>query len=161
MPSTLEREEIKVKRLFERLETVEEVAEKIEYREPNEAASLRGVVQEALEEAGPIRVSVAAALLHLSDRTVRTWIDEGLLTVVASRPLRLDPARLHQVLHLVRDLREAGQKRDLLDAVWYRLQDSALLDRNDLQRSLAEMRQGDLQPALSKAEEEASTTNQA
>lgn len=155
MTSTLEREETKVKRLFDRLEKVEEVAEKIERREPDEAASLRGVVQEALEEAGPVRVSVAAALLDFSDHTVRTWIEEGLLTAVSRRPLRVDPARLHQVLHLVRDLRDAGHKRGLLDAVWYRLQDSALLGRDDLQQSLAEMRMGDLRPALTKAEEEA------
>ncbi|WCD91342.1 hypothetical protein KPP03845_200303 (plasmid) [Streptomyces xanthophaeus] len=159
MTRTLEREEIKVKRLFDRLEKVEEVAEKIARREPDEAASLRGVVQETLAEAGPVRVSVAAALLEFSDHTVRTWIEEGLLTAVAKRPLRVDPARLHQVLHLVRDLRDAGHKRGLLDAVWYRLQDSALLERGDLQQSLAEMREGDLRPAMTKTEEESGTAN--
>ncbi|MFJ9195872.1 hypothetical protein [Streptomyces globisporus] len=146
MTSTLEREETQVKRLFDRLDKVEEVAEKIEKREPREAASLRGVMQEALEEAGPVRVSVAAALLDFSDHTVRTWIEEGLLTAASRRPLRIDPARLHQVLHLVRDLRDAGQRRGLLDAVWYRLHDEALLEQADLQQSLTEMRKGDLRP---------------
>ncbi|MBP0932408.1 MULTISPECIES: hypothetical protein [Streptomyces] len=159
MASTMEREETKVKGLFERLEKLEEVAEDIESREPGSAASLRGVVQEALEEAEPVRVRVAASLLEFSDRTVRTWIDEGLLTVRGEHPLRLDPVRLHQVLHLVRDLRGAGRKRDLLDAVWYRLQDSALLDRSDLQASLDEMRKGMLRPALSKAEQDAAEVN--
>ncbi|MDX2394127.1 hypothetical protein NJL88_29525 [Streptomyces sp. DK15] len=159
MTSTMEREETKVKGLFERMEELEAVADDIEGREPQSAASLRGVVRKALEEAEPVRVKIAAALLEFSDRTVRTWIGEGLLTVRTEHPLRVDPVRLHEVLHLVRDLRAAGHKRDLLDGVWYRLQDTALLDRSDLQASLKEMRRGALSPALTKAEQDAAAAN--
>ncbi|MGH3196558.1 MAG: hypothetical protein ACRDPY_47170 [Streptosporangiaceae bacterium] len=54
--------------------------------------------------------------------------------------LLLDVRSVHAVSHLVRELRAAGQDRDLLDQVWRRLEDAALLDRDDLRDSLNQMR---------------------
>jgi hypothetical protein len=50
---------------------------------------------------------------------------------------------VHAVSHLVSELRAAGQDRDLLDRVWHRLQDAALLDRDDLRDSLDQMRRSE------------------
>jgi len=41
---------------------------------------------------------------------------------------------------LVRDFRAAGETHDLLNKVWRRLADNAVLDRMDLGDSLAQMR---------------------
>jgi hypothetical protein len=56
--------------------------------------------------------------------------------------VQLDPLRLHDVLHFVSDLREAGRTKGLLEEVWHRLQDQALSERDDLRESLAEMHRG-------------------
>jgi uncharacterized protein (UPF0335 family) len=153
MTQTLEREEEQVRGLLDRVERVEAAAEQIEDQQPAVASELRSVAEDALCKAEPIRLKIAASLLDLSDRTVRTWVDEGVLALVSEHPRRVDPVRLHRVLHLVRELREAGRNRDLINAVWYRLQDAALLDREDLKTSLQQLRKGQVEPALTKDEE--------
>ncbi|MCX5016607.1 helix-turn-helix domain-containing protein [Streptomyces sp. NBC_00555] len=153
MTQTLDREEAQVRALFDRVERVEAVAEQIEEQQPANASELRHVAEDALSNAEPIRVKTAASLLDLSDRTVRAWVEEGVLALASEHPKRVDPVRLHQVLHLVRDLRAAGRSRDLLSAVWYRLQDAALLDREDLAASLGQLREGKAEPASTKDEE--------
>jgi hypothetical protein len=55
----------------------------------------------------------------------------------------LDVRRLYEVIALVRELRAAGQTHDLLNKVWQRLADNAVLERPDLRESLAQMRRGD------------------
>jgi hypothetical protein len=55
----------------------------------------------------------------------------------------LEASRLHEVMHLVADLRRAGKTRGLLDEVYRRLADQALLDRADLSVSLTQMSQGE------------------
>ena len=57
--------------------------------------------------------------------------------------LLLDVRSVHAVSHLVTELRAAGQDRDLLDQVWRRLADAALLERKDLRESLGQMRRGE------------------
>ena len=90
----------------------------------------------------------------MSDKTVRAWADDGLLTPRAVRPrLLLDAERLHTVLRFLNDLRAAGQDRDFRDNLWSRLQDEALLDRADLAESLSEMNAGNVRPALTSDEE--------
>lgn len=156
MTATLEHEKEQVKALFERVEAVEEVAHDIQASSPGNAVKLREVAERALGDAPPVRLKTAARLLALSDRTVRTWVSEGVLQLREEHPQRVDLVRLHEVLHLVQDLRAAGRQRDLLSAVWHRLQDAALLERADLQRSLEQLRQGEVTPAET-AEEEALT----
>jgi hypothetical protein len=55
----------------------------------------------------------------------------------------LDASRLHEVLHLVSDLRRAGKNRGLLDEVHRRLSDQSLLERTDLATSLEQMHRGE------------------
>jgi hypothetical protein len=128
--------------LLERVETLEEVAASMPARDPRRA-QLLGVVRAELAGAAPVRPVVAAEILHLTEKTVRDWAAEGVLTVHQQAPrLLLDADRLHQVSHLVADLRRAGQKRGLLDEVDRRLADDALVGRDDLNESLAQMRRG-------------------
>jgi DNA-binding transcriptional MerR regulator len=85
----------------------------------------------------PIRPVVAADLLDLTEKTVRAWANEGVLLVSEQEPtMRLEPRRVHEVLHLVREIRRIGRTRGLLDEVHRRLSDQALLEREDLAESL-------------------------
>jgi DNA-binding transcriptional MerR regulator len=70
----------------------------------------------ALAEEGTIRPVIAARQLGLSDKTVRAWAQEGVLAVAQRAPrLLLDERSVHEVSHIVRDLRALGKDRDLLD----------------------------------------------
>lgn len=145
--TTLERERCEMRRLFAQVERLEGLHERLASRlSDDEADEMEAAVVQALDELQPVRVPIASDLLDLDDKTVRSWLREGLLTEVDTTSSRthLDPKRLHKVLHLVRELREAGKTRGLLDAVWYRLQDQALLDREDLAESLEQMRRGEV-----------------
>ena len=129
--------------LLERVETLEEVAKSLPDADPRRAKLLE-VVRAELADAAPVRPVVAAEILQLTEKTVRDWAHEGVLTVYQQRPrLLLDADRLHQVSHLVDDLRHAGKRRGLLDEVYRRLTDEALSRRDDLAESLAQMRRGE------------------
>lgn len=157
MTSTMEYEEAQVRELFERVDAVAEVARVIEGDHPGEAARLLTVSRNALSQASPVRVPIAARLLLVSDKTVRAWVNEGLLKPQSHRPrLLLDTERLHDVLQFVRELRARGKDRDLLTNLWQRLEDEALLDRDDLAESLEQAREGLATPAMT-LEEERST----
>lgn len=152
--STIEREESALRDLFARMDEVLDVAHSIEGDRPQDAARLVCASRGVLSSAEPVRVPIAARILLVSDKTVRTWAGEGLLTPRSVRPrLLIDAERLHAVLHFLGDLRAAGQDRDFRDSLWNRLQDEALLDRADLAESLAEMNAGNVQPALTSNEE--------
>jgi DNA-binding transcriptional MerR regulator len=127
------------------LTTVEDVESVVLGMQPTDSGrkTLRSVIDRTLKATPPVRPAVAARVLGLTEKTVRHWADEGVLTIKQARPQRLDVERLHEVLHLLRDLREAGKTRGLLDEVWRRLSDQALLERTDLQESLAQMRRGE------------------
>ena len=56
--------------------------------------------------------------------------------------LLLDLRSVHEISHIVRQLRERGRDRDLLDEVWWRLNDAALLERADPQESIEQMHRG-------------------
>lgn len=150
----MEREEAAVRDLFARVDEVLDVAHSIEGERPEEAARLVHASSGALSSAEPVRVPIAAKILLVSDKTVRAWAEDGLLTSRAVRPRRLlDAERLHTILRFLDDLRAAGQDRDFRDNLWIRLQDEALLDRADLAESLVQMNAGNLRPALTSDEE--------
>jgi DNA-binding transcriptional MerR regulator len=158
--STMEREETAVRDLFARVDEVLDVAHSIEGERPQEAARLVHASHGALSSAEPIRVPIVAKILLVSDKTVRAWAEDGLLTPRAVRPrLLLDAERLHVVLRFLGDLRAAGQDRDFRDNLWNRLQDEALLDREDLAESLSEMNAGNVRPARTSDEERKARRN--
>ncbi len=137
--------------LFLRLDVIEDVARTLPADDVRRAR-LFNVVVDVLSDAEPVRPVIAARLLHLNEKTVRAWANEGVLKVSVQRPrLLLDVHRLHEVRHLVQDLRAAGKTAGLLDEVYRRLADSALLDRDDLQDSLAEMQRGEGRVVRSRA----------
>lgn len=136
-------EQRRIQYLFAQVEGIEAVAKTL--AEPDERRSrLLDIAKNLVATAGAIRPVIAASILELSEKTVRTWTDEGVLTVAGQEPnLTLDPLRVHEVMHLIQDLRTAGRDRNLLDAVWHRLSDQALLDREDLRESIDQMRRGE------------------
>jgi hypothetical protein len=158
--STMEREEAAVRDLYAWVDEVLDVAHTIEGERPQEAVRLVHASHGALSTAGPVRVPIAARILLVSDKTVRAWVEDGLLTPRAVRPrLLLDAERLHTVLRFLGDLRAAGQDRDFRDDLWNRLRDESLLDRADLTESLSQMNAGDVRPALTSAEEHGKRRN--
>ncbi|HVF04321.1 MAG TPA: MerR family transcriptional regulator [Frankiaceae bacterium] len=137
----VEREAASARDLLSRVEEIEEVARTLDANDERRQ-QLEEVVVRILRAAPPLRAGVAAQLLSLSERTVRAWAAEGVLRAADSTSTRLllDPERFHEVLHLVRDLREAGKTTGLLDEVYRRLVDATWLERSDLTESLAQMR---------------------
>ena len=139
---TIAVEETRIRKLLERVEIVEEVANSLD-KDDERRGRLLYVSQSALADEREIRPVIAAKLLGLSERTVRAWAEAGVLGIVSDHPrLMLDLVSVHTVVHLVQDLRAAGKERDLLDAVWHRLSDQAVIDRDDLRESMEQMLQG-------------------
>lgn len=132
---------------FEDVETLENVARTLPKAQ---AARLNQVALNILRAVTPIRAAAAARLLSVSEKTVRAWTAEGILARARntrSTRLLLDPEKLHVVMRIVSELHERGQDRRLMDAVYQRLTDQALLDRPDLQQSLEQMRRGEVSEA--------------
>jgi hypothetical protein len=136
-------EEARIRRLLERVETVEDVANTFD-EDDERRARLLAVSESALADEGAVRPVIAAKLLGLSERTVRSWAEAGVLPVVSDHPrLMLDLVAVHLVSHLIRELRAAGRNRDLIEAVTQRLSDGLLLQEDELQESLAQVRRGE------------------
>lgn len=131
-----------IRDLFDTIEELESVASSLA-KDDERRHKLDGVVAKTLRQAPPVRPVVAGELLDLTEKTVKAWAREGVLAIHSQEPrMLLDTMRLHEVLHLVSDLRRAGKNRGLLDEVHRRLSDQSLLDRSDLAFSLEEMRSG-------------------
>ena len=136
-------EEQRIRGLFDRVETVEDVAKTLP-EDDERRAKLLAVSNAALAEEGTIRPIIAARLLGLSEKTVRAWANQGVLAVAQRAPrLLLDVRSVHEVSHILRDLRALGRDRDLLDEVWRRLSDAALLEHPGLRESIEQMRRGE------------------
>jgi DNA-binding transcriptional MerR regulator len=135
-------EEKRIRGAFDRAEAVEDVARTLP-EDDERRARLLAVSTATLSDGGAIRPVIAARLLGLSEKTVRAWAAQGAIAVAQRKPrLLLDPQSVHLVSHIVRELREHGKDRDLLDEVWRQLNDSALLERADLRESIEQMRRG-------------------
>ncbi|KJK52734.1 hypothetical protein UK23_03020 [Lentzea aerocolonigenes] len=131
-----------IRDLFTTIEEIESVASSLA-EDDERRHKLDGVVARTLRQAPPVRPVVAGELLDLTEKTVKAWAREGVLAIHSQEPrMLLDTVRLHEVLHLVSDLRRAGKSRGLIDEVHRRLSDQSLLDRSDLAKSLDEMRSG-------------------
>lgn len=141
---SVEAEERRIRSLFERVETIEEVADTLP-EDDDRRTKLLAVSRETLAEEGTVRPVIAAKILGLSEKTVRAWAVAGLLSARQHAPrLLLDVPSVHAVSHVLREIRADGLGRDLLEHVWRRLEDQALLDRADLQESIEQMRRGDV-----------------
>lgn len=144
---TVQAELHRTNQLISQVERLEGVASSLPEQDARRE-ELCGVIEEMIRLAEPVRVVVAAAMLEVSDKTVREWVKEGVLIAIQERPrLVLDLSRLHEVVHLVRDLREAGKTAGLLDEVYRRLSDARWQEDADLAESLRQADQGQLIPA--------------
>jgi DNA-binding transcriptional MerR regulator len=136
-------EERRIRGLFERVEAVEDVARTLP-EDDERRAKLLEVSSAALADEGTIRPVIAARLLGLSEKTVRAWTSQGVIAAAQRSPrLLLDLQSVHEVSHIVRELRAHGRDRELLDEVWRRLSDAALLERADLRESIEQMQRGE------------------
>lgn len=137
-------EEQRIRSLFKRVETIEEVAGTLP-EDDERRARLLAVSRDALVEEGTVRPVIAAKILGLSEKTVRAWAAAGLLSARQQCPrLLLDVPSVHAISHVLQEIRADGLERDLLEHVWHRLEDQALLDRADLQESIEQLRRGDV-----------------
>jgi hypothetical protein len=136
-------EEQRVRTLFEAAENVEEVAHSLPEGDERRA-KLLDASSAVLAEVATIRPVIAAKLLGLSEKTVRAWAEQGVLTIAKRTPrLLLDATSVHEVSHFIEQLRRAGRNRDLLDEIGRRLHDQALIEQDDFQESLAQIRRGE------------------
>ena len=109
--------------------------------------TVREVVQDLLAHAEPVRATVASKILGVDEKTVRAWVKDGLLTPVREKSrLMLEAERLYAVATLVQDLRRTGRTRNLVEAVWRRLQDRGLLEDDQLAEGLRQMARGEGRP---------------
>jgi hypothetical protein len=129
--------------LMERVEELEGVAQSLPEGDSRRQTLLR-CVEKDLASATPLRPRIAAQLLQLSEKTVRAWTDEGVLRRAdgSSPRVLLDVERVHKVLHLLKDIRDAGHTAGLLDEIYRRLVDETWLTREDLADSLEQMARG-------------------
>jgi DNA-binding transcriptional MerR regulator len=136
-------EERRIRSLFGRVETVEDVARTLPANDDRRARLLE-VSNAALADEGTVRPVIAARLLDLSEKTIRAWASQGVIATAQRTPrLLLDLQGVHEISHILRDLREHGRDRDFLDEVWRRLNDAVLLERPDLQQSIEQMHRGE------------------
>ena len=92
-------EEQRIRNLFERVETIEEVAVTLPQGD-DRRTRLLAVSRDALAEEATVRPVIAAKILGLSEKTVRAWADAGLLTTTQRSPrLLLDVPSVHRVSH--------------------------------------------------------------
>jgi hypothetical protein len=117
-------------------------------RDPTVSPQLRRrltLMRQRREEGLPgVRLSVAAGLLGLSERTVRDWAGRGPLDLVpGAKPARVSTTSLARVVPLVKQLQAMGQDRDLLRALIERLEDERVRSLPRVKKSLKQMERGD------------------
>lgn len=140
---TIAVEEKRVRDLFDRVEAVEDVARTLADGDERRA-KLLAVSDATLADEGTIRPVIAARLLGLSEKTARAWAANGVLAVAQRKPrLLLDVRSVHVISHILADLRARGHDRDLMEEVWRQLSDAAMLERDDLKESIAQMRRSE------------------
>lgn len=99
------------------------------------------------QEVPGVRVSVAAKMLGLSERTTRDWLAHGPLDPVPdAKPARVSTASLAEVLPVVGKLRELGQDRELLRALIDKLEADRILSSPRVKKSLEQFRRGEYRP---------------
>jgi hypothetical protein len=90
----------------------------------------------------PVPVSLAASLLGVSERTVRNWIEAGILEVTSTRPSVLAFKSVAEVRRELQRLRREGADANVRRALLHRIEDRATLDQPRLQQSIEQMRSG-------------------
>ncbi len=86
------------------------------------AEYLAGIVERADQSGGGVPVSTAARLLDITEPTVRTWLERGVLDAISDvKPVSITPRSLGEALAASSTIRRIGQDerllRRLLDAL--------------------------------------------
>jgi excisionase family DNA binding protein len=93
-------------------------------------------------------VSDAAKYLKVSEPTIREWLRRGVLRQVAeAKPVLIERASLRDVHRLLEELRERGEDGEWLRAFVDYVHDMAARRSPGVQRGLAQMEAGELEPA--------------
>lgn len=130
--------------LLDGLDEIEE-AEPAVRANPRAKRRIAELRRQQLDALGAMRISTAARLLGVAEPTARLWADEGLLEEVSRRPVRrVSAPSVLRVRPIVRDLKKQGRSRNLLEAVFNRLDDQLQLSDSGLQESLEQMRRGEV-----------------
>jgi hypothetical protein len=129
--------------MFERLMSL---ADRERNANPRAASDLEALAWEHLREADPIRVSHAQELLGVSNQTVRSWIDEGILDGFGGSPQRVGLESVVRAKRIADELREQGRDRDLMNAVLSRVEGLALEKDKEFRKSVKQMRRRERRP---------------
>jgi hypothetical protein len=139
--------------LFDRIDELDQVA----YSHPDHDDRVQRLLEVAdatLAEEAPIRPSVAATLLHVGEKTVREWADNGALIIATRQPrLLLDPRSVYEVSRLIRDLRAMEDDGEPLDEMWRGLPNPAPSAGDIEQRQASDQAVGSVIPRQRSAAE--------
>lgn len=113
--------------------------------DPERKRSLSEVASHVAGRERGAKVSEAAAVLGVSQPTVRAWIDSGVLPAVAgTKPVRIEVLALAETKRAVDLIREHAQDRQLLIGVMRILRDRAALEGTE--EGFADLRAGRVVP---------------
>jgi len=91
---------------------------------PGAARHLTAIVERADQTGDGIPVSVAARLLDITEPTVRTWLERGVLDAVPdAKPVSITPRSLGEAMAAVSTIRRVGQDERMLRRVLEILED--------------------------------------
>jgi hypothetical protein len=116
------------------------------HRNSRTAAELEDLAWEHVREADPVRISHAQRILGVSNQTVRSWIDEGILDGFGGSPQRVGLESVVRAKQIADELREHGRDRDLMSAVLSRLEALALEKDKEFRKSVRQMRRRERRP---------------
>lgn len=121
--------------------TLEELAEHED--DPERRRSLTAVRSHVAGRDRGAKVAEVAGLLTLSQPTVRSWIEAGVLSVVpGERPIRVDVLSVARTKRALDHLRRHGEDRNLLAAVGRSIRDQAALSGDDVAVGLDDLKAG-------------------
>lgn len=107
------------------------------------AAELEDFAWRMVRSGAPVTVSYAERVLGVSNPTIREWARTGILEDCAGSPKRVGLESLARAREIVRELREAGQDRDLMAALMSRLEWEELQADERFRESVGQMRRGE------------------
>jgi hypothetical protein len=112
------------------------------YGDSDEIGQVRELADRRLTDAAPIRLSHAQRLLGVSNQTVRTWAQQGILDDFGGSPQRVGLRSVIRAKEIADELRAQGRSRDFMSAVLSRLEALALKRDPDFKESVRQMHQG-------------------
>jgi hypothetical protein len=107
------------------------------------AAELEEFAWQMVRASDPVTLSYAEQVLGVSNPTVRDWVRAGILEDFEGSPQRVGLESLARTRDIVRELREAGQNRDLMAAVMSRLEWEELQADERFRESARQMKRGE------------------